>query len=308
MNTRNDRKRVAILMATYNGDRWLESQLRSIMQQTHADWILFPQDDRSTDSTLAILRAHSQIEPRIRSAAVATCRLGSAAANFVDLLLRAEWESCDYLALCDQDDIWFPDKLEAALAAMEATGAQGYSCDLVAFDQSRKVAWYLRKSSGRRVELDYLFQGASAGCTYVLTNQAGLLLRERIGQRRTDDIAKISHDWLIYAICRSMQLTWVVDTNAYVFYRQHSQNAYGARNRWQELRRKFQLVRTGWYRGLMIENGRYLDGSESERKVLERMSRLSWADRWWLSWRTRTYRRSRHEALLLKVLLLAGLI
>lgn len=52
--------KVAILLSTYNGERFLVEQLDSLLAQTHRDWIIYASDDGSIDSTLAILREYQQ--------------------------------------------------------------------------------------------------------------------------------------------------------------------------------------------------------------------------------------------------------
>jgi glycosyltransferase involved in cell wall biosynthesis len=59
-------KRVSILMPVYNGARFLDEQVRSILAQTHGDFELLAYDDGSTDDSLAILRRHAEADPRMR--------------------------------------------------------------------------------------------------------------------------------------------------------------------------------------------------------------------------------------------------
>lgn len=299
--------KVAILLATHNGANWLDLQLRSILQQTHANWILFSQDDASSDTTGELLLHHASQDARIQAPRLLQTRLGSATANFFALLQACDWAGCDYVALCDQDDVWAPDKLARGIHCLQREGSQAYSCDLVAFDNDRHTARYLAKG-GRYVQGDHLFQGASAGCTYLLTRAAATLVRERVAERRSAALGSLSHDWLIYAICRGAGLRWTHDRTALVFYRQHGRNAYGAGSRWHELNRKLQLIRSGWYRRMILENGRYIDTDAWSREVLNRIEHLTVSDCLWLARRAHHFRRRPVEIWWLRLMLLIGFL
>jgi glycosyltransferase involved in cell wall biosynthesis len=104
--------RVEVLLATRNGEQFLEPMLESLATQTYSDFVLVVSDDCSSDKTLSILKNWTsrfantlEIEPR-------NIPSGSAAANFSSLLTLSRG---DYVFFADQDDIWLPDKLEAGL-------------------------------------------------------------------------------------------------------------------------------------------------------------------------------------------------
>ena len=108
---------IDILLATYNGEAYLENQLLSLLSQTFKDWHLHVHDDGSTDGTLAILRAFESQDNRITIINDGV-KCGGAANNFLHLLNYAKSE---LVIFCDQDDIWFENKL--ALLANEFEGA-----------------------------------------------------------------------------------------------------------------------------------------------------------------------------------------
>lgn len=100
---------VDILMATYNGERYLRNQLLSLQQQTYEDWTLWIRDDGSTDDTTLILRNFAESDSRIKIIEESTGpRLGPGR-NFLGL---TKYSTADYVIFCDQDDIWFEKKLE----------------------------------------------------------------------------------------------------------------------------------------------------------------------------------------------------
>ena len=76
---------IDILMATYNGEKYIENQILSLQQQTHKNWILYIRDDGSTDSTLEILENFSKNDNRIKIIKDSLgCNLG-AGKNFLTL-------------------------------------------------------------------------------------------------------------------------------------------------------------------------------------------------------------------------------
>ena len=106
---------IDILMATYNGEKYIENQILSLQQQTHKNWILYIRDDGSTDSTLEILENFSKSDNRIKIIKDSLgCNLG-AGKNFLTL---TRYSSSEYVIFCDQDDIWFEKKLELLLKFM----------------------------------------------------------------------------------------------------------------------------------------------------------------------------------------------
>lgn len=98
-------KTVSIVMCTYNGEQFLREQLDSILAQTYPIHELIIQDDCSTDHTADIVREYARQYPFIRFHANIS-NLGFNR-NFQDALSKAEG---DYIAIADQDDIWYEEK------------------------------------------------------------------------------------------------------------------------------------------------------------------------------------------------------
>ena len=107
-----DAAQVAILMCTKNGAAFLDDQLKSIADQTHANWTLFVSDDGSTDATGNILKRfaanHAQRTVVRNGPGKGVC------ANFLSLATDPAIDA-DYFAFSDQDDVWYKDKLARAL-------------------------------------------------------------------------------------------------------------------------------------------------------------------------------------------------
>ncbi|WP_167626596.1 glycosyltransferase [Paracoccus luteus] len=109
------RPRIAILMATFDGARFLRAQLDSIRDQSVTDWRLVVSDDGSRDGTRAIVRAFAAENPGHEVTLIDGPRQG-ATRNFLHLL--GQLRQGEWLAWCDQDDVWLPDRLARGLAAL----------------------------------------------------------------------------------------------------------------------------------------------------------------------------------------------
>jgi glycosyltransferase involved in cell wall biosynthesis len=106
---------VVILMATYNGDRYLVDQIQSIINQTHINWMLIIRDDHSSDNTISIINNYTSIYKNIIQIDNTGGNPGSVS-NFASLYSWAKRNlKLNYLMFCDQDDIWLPNKIEISL-------------------------------------------------------------------------------------------------------------------------------------------------------------------------------------------------
>lgn len=292
---------VAVLLATYNGMPYLEEQIASIFSQINVDITLFVSDDGSTDESLAFLCGIKGKKICILPSKIT----GSGANNFYRLICDAEIVQFDYVALSDQDDVWSPRKLDRAISQIDKYKCGGYSSNLIAFNENDRKVWYLIKSDKPR-RLDYLFQGASAGCTYVLTRDAAMLVRKKISPALNTFPKNNSHDWLIYAICRSHGLGWHVDNQAHIYYRQHGQNVYGALPGYSGLVTRFRLAGSGWYRQHVLWLSKFLINTEDEIAVFLAVERLGWKERIWLAFHAKEYRRRKRDRYLLALTIIMG--
>ncbi len=106
---------IGIVMATYNGERYLRAQVESLQQQTYPHWHLYIRDDGSKDNTIAVTKTLCEEDPRITLVQDGLGNLGFNR-NFYQLLAYAKEE---YIAFCDQDDVWMPTKLEKSLKLLQ---------------------------------------------------------------------------------------------------------------------------------------------------------------------------------------------
>ena len=107
--------KISVAIATYNGASYLREQLESISNQRHLPFELVACDDGSTDETIEVLTTYSQTAPFPVRLYRNETNLGYAE-NFLKAarLCKGEW-----VAFCDQDDVWLPNKLDDARSAIE---------------------------------------------------------------------------------------------------------------------------------------------------------------------------------------------
>ena len=216
---------VDILMATYNGERYLEEQIRSIQAQTFTGWHLLVSDDCSTDRTLEIIQHLATEDDRIRLVSSGT-RKGGAKENFFYLMSQS---TADYVFFCDQDDVWLPDKMALSLEHMLKNAIAGKpNClytDLAIVDRRLNTMYESRFAkagvSGKDNFASLLFENRLTGCT-VLVDRA--LLRRAMKCFNLESV--IMHDWWVGLIAVS-QGRLIRFERATMLYRQHEANVVG---------------------------------------------------------------------------------
>lgn len=113
-----------VILCTYNGEKYLEKQIKSIMEQDREDFCLLYSDDGSTDSTKAILQSLQERYGKKMLAFPRSMKSGSPAKHFLSILSalakgEVYIENLEYIFLADQDDCWFPDKLSKTISVIK---------------------------------------------------------------------------------------------------------------------------------------------------------------------------------------------
>lgn len=235
--------RVLVLLAARNGARWIREQVDSVLAQEGVDVRLTVRDDGSTDGTQQEL-ARFATERRVRTLA-GSAPTGSAAGNFLALIRENAADEADFVAFCDQDDLWHRDKLIRACRTITAEGAVGYSSATIAFWEDGRQATLRPASATNRS--DFLFEGAGQGCTFVLSRDFYARLRALIASHSELTRGLHYHDWAAYALARAWGSRWSFDPTPSLRYRQHGRNDTGARGTLAGLEKRISLVRRGWY-------------------------------------------------------------
>jgi len=210
-------------MAVYNGEKFIDQQIQSILNQTHKPCKIFINIDRSSDSTTNIVQRYNKNIKEIQILNI-NKKFGSSAANFFNLIMNVNFEDVDYVALSDQDDQWNHNKLEKAKKKLEQ-GYDGYSSNVEAFWENGKRLIIVKNQPQQK--FDHLFESAGPGCTFVFTKKLAQSLQQYLQKGNFDQIDNY-HDWLIYAFARSHDFKWHIDSYPGVEYRQHDSNVFGA--------------------------------------------------------------------------------
>ena len=236
---------VAVLLAAYNGMEWIEEQVSSILSQKSISIEIFISVDLSNDKThewcqgLAGKNAHVKVLPYGE-------KFGGAAKNFFHLIRDVDFSCFDYVALSDQDDIWDSSKLHHAIRTIEQDSLDGYSSDVIAFWSNGREK--LVKKSFPQKKFDYFFEAAGPGCTYVLKQQPTQKFKKFLIKNWENINCIESHDWLIYAFFRSRSMSWCIDSEPLMLYRQHESNQVGSNFGFLAYLKRIKMVKSGWYR------------------------------------------------------------
>lgn len=165
----NSKSSVAILMATYNGEEHIKTQLDSIIRQRYQDWHLLIRDDCSTDNTREIIQEYCKKDERITLITDTCGRLGQLK-NFDVLMKKAT--NYKYVFFADQDDNWFDNKIDVTLRAFQGSKYElVYTNYLVRKEAEKagKIA-YTHVSSGKNEASRLLVQNWIMGCTVAINN------------------------------------------------------------------------------------------------------------------------------------------
>lgn len=222
---------LTILLSCYNGERYLPEQLDSLLRQTFRDFKIVILDDGSADRTPEILQEYWKNYPDIITVETLPHNSGGAKYGFWELMSS---QRDDYLMLCDQDDVWLPDKVERTLGRMRELERQfgrrmplAVHTDLMVVDAKLRL---LSPSYQQWADIDFsrtdfryqLTHAVMTGCT-VLYNRA---LAEYFTERPR---FFVMHDWWVMLAASAFGQVGQLPEPT-VLYRQHQGNAVGAKN------------------------------------------------------------------------------
>lgn len=223
--------KIAVLLATYNGEKYISEQIDSILAQTEKDWKLYIHDDGSKDATMDILETYVQKYPE-QIVIVEGASTGGAKTNFLYLFYQVE---APFYMCCDQDDVWLPDKIAITKKEMEnlVRGDEDKPClvftELCVVDAHLNViAETMRNYQGldcENVRLNRaLIQNVVTGCTMMVNR----VLREELLKIKTyEDM--LMHDWWATLVAvRFGKVAFIEEPT--ILYRQHGANGVGASN------------------------------------------------------------------------------
>lgn len=217
---------ISILLSTYNGECYLEEQIQSIIQQNYQYWKLYIRDDGSTDSTKDIILRFCEIYPNIYFLEDNNTKLG-AALSFMYLLERVD---SDYYMFCDQDDIWFHNKISSVIHLLQKNNnvPSLVFSDAKIVDQNLNIIhnsfWEYNKLSPKLILSNPKFIAVcncAPGCTMIF-NKA--LKKHLVDYEKSI----LMHDW--YVMVKALEYGTVNYCDIpLMMYRQHQNNVLGAK-------------------------------------------------------------------------------
>lgn len=231
---------VAILMCTLNAQPFLEEQLKSIYNQTHQNWHLYISDDGSTDETIAIIERYAKADLENKITLTKGPQQGFSC-NFLSLT-KNENIVADYYAFCDQDDIWYTDKIARALKILETYPANTlalYCSRTCLITQDGEFLGYSKLFKRPPSFENAVVQNIAAGNTIVFNNATRVMLLKC----PCEDIP--AHDWWLYIMVTGCDGIVHYDPIPSLDYRQHPNNTLGRNTSWKGAKKRATQLLSG---------------------------------------------------------------
>ncbi len=222
-------KKVAILLASYNGEKYIAQQLQSIMDQTYQNFMCYVRDDGSSDRTVEIVKTFVEKKPDHFTLVSTRSNSHGSKYNFYELIqYYKRFCNEEYVMFSDQDDLWRADKVGEEVERIE-----GSSCPTLVFCGQEIVNEDLTtvQTSIHAKVKDYnkypnslSYRNVAAGCTICINRE--LLLRA-FADITPDKF--VMHDWWLMLVAAYLGKIIYID-KPLMQYRQHGNNVLGADN------------------------------------------------------------------------------
>lgn len=304
-------KKVQVLLSTYNGEKFVEQQIDSILSQTYPETTLLIRDDGSTDNTLYILKKFETMYPD-RARVISESNIGVIKSFFA--LLNQSDERADYFCFCDQDDVWLPEKITRAVDQLNGTQgpAMIFTATQMTDSDLKPLKVWPSKPAREPSFYNALIQNIAVGATITLNKEArDLLCRKKVQLEHV-----LMHDWWAY-ICVSALGKVYFDSEPSILYRQHANNVVGGETViWDTLKRKWRSFQKHKGKRLLYNQAKEfhrifaseLDYRKREQLELFIGERSSMSQRFRFLKQSKLYRQSFLEQTLFRFLILIGYI
>ncbi len=298
-------KTCLVLMCTYNGETYLREQIDSVLAQQGVDVYIKVADDRSSDGTVSILEEYAKKYPERFSFAVNEVNKRFTY-NFLDLFFSAKDDAYDYYAFCDQDDVWLPNKISAAIEKIEQRGETPrgtlYCSNLTVVDENlEKTGMQESEEMIHRVtRRTVLFENIATGCTIVMNHR----FCEHAWSYYPEGI--LLHDYWLFLIA-VFTADAIYDPNAYILYRQHGTNQIGTNKRKWTFANMKKIIKEKpkqefLYRELLTGYREFISDEDAKDMECIRDYRKKIGARWKLFFSRRYHKRNNNLILKFKVI------
>lgn len=221
--------KVVVLLSTYNGEKYLQEQIGSVLNQKDVNVLLLIRDDDSSDHSVEIIKKYQILFPS-KIKLIEGKKIGCTK-SFVELMriaVKVDEYNADYYAFCDQDDVWLPDKLSrsvSALSAMDTSFPLLYFGNPTSTDSSLHFVQIPPPKKFKFSLGEALIRNASGGNTQVFNR---ILLEEA---SKVDFCPYILHDWWLYSVCIALSGKIYYDSSPLLLYRLHQSNVVGGKKK-----------------------------------------------------------------------------
>lgn len=255
---------VDILLSTYNGEMYLREQIDSILSQTYKNWILWIRDDGSNDNTVQIINEYCDLYPdKIKYLDDKKGNLG-VLHSFEALLLSS---ISPYFMLCDQDDVWLPNKVELCISQIkEDENKFGASVPILVHTDLAVVDKNLNVISSSMFEVTQIYPEKIKSNIHLAIMECLITGCTMIGNAKSREVSvpfkdeRQIHDIQIYreVLSHGGHITTLNDKT--ILYRQHGNNVVGSGKKKKKLieRIKFQYELYKIYRNYMIDSNIFI--------------------------------------------------
>lgn len=220
-------KKIEILLATYNGEKYLNEQIDSIINQTYTNWKLLIRDDGSEDRTLEILKEYEKRDERINILRDNKGNLGFVK-NFEELLKNSSEE---FIMFSDQDDYWLENKIEKYIGILENLDVEKLKEPLLIHSNSfvcdEKLNILKKKFVDSKVALQY--GGNGYFFAYFVQGSTTLINRKLINLGLPFLKSVTLHDRYFHLLVEFFGNRIFIDESL-IKYRQHRNNEIGAKS------------------------------------------------------------------------------
>ncbi len=215
--------RIAVLMSTYNGEKYIREQIDSILDQKNVSLDLFIRDDGSSDNTVNIIKEYLEQNNNIHLVCGENVGVGN---SFMNLLYSAP-DDFDFYAFSDQDDIWDENKLHEAATLLQKTSKYLYASNMECVDEGGNTQGIRFKDEEIFIKPAHILGfNMLAGCTLMMSNEFYKIL-VAASNRPSSDLLKLRiHDvWVV--MVASLYDKIIYDSRSFIKYRQHEHNTSG---------------------------------------------------------------------------------
>lgn len=241
--------KVAVILCTKNGSSFIDEQLDSLLNQTRKAFDLYISDDCSSDSTLS--RIKKKLSRTNLNYKIFSKNYNSSAINFIETtrLLDKEY---DYYFFCDQDDIWFREKIDRSIKCLKKFNNNIpllYCSSTITIDENSNICGRSQIFIKQPSLNNAIVQSLAGGNTMCFNKIAKNLLT------RINNLKHItSHDWVLYLLVTAMNGKVFYDKNPSLYYRRHKNNQIGPNNNFVEKFTRLRKLIKGEFKGWTSSN------------------------------------------------------